>query len=266
MRILVSNDDGIDAPGLSALAAAAADLGEVVVVAPDTVQSGAGHGITVHHPLTVRPCELKVVVDGRERPIEARSVDGRPADCVRLAVKTLFDEPFDLALSGINSGANDGICVFYSGTVAAAAEAAILGMPAVAFSARMSGGPIDFDRAAVYCRWVLARLLADGLQPGDLVNVNLPNLDKPGWPKGVRVARMSTAELEDEYVLLDENAGQRIYKVAEDYRTGFGGDDSDTIGLQEGYITITPLRVDMTRHERLAAWAELDWGAPPAVV
>ena len=264
MRILISNDDGIEAPGLAALAVAVCDLGEVTVVAPDTVQSGAGHGITVHHPLTVREHPLSVDVDGAERTIVGYSVDGRPADCVRLATKTLSDEPFDLVLSGINNGANDGICVFYSGTVAAAAEAAILGLPGVAFSAKLSGGPINYRLAARYCRWVLGHLLEPGLAPGDLVNVNIPNLHKPGWPKGVRVARMSTAELEDNYVLLDESETQRVYKVAEDYSTGFDGHDSDSVSIKEGYITVTPLHVDMTRHERVADWSQRDWSDLPA--
>ena len=266
MRILISNDDGIDAPGIAALVAAACDLGEVTVVAPDTVQSGSGHGITVHHPLTVRPQEFRVDVDGAERVLPGYSVDGRPADCVRLAVKTLTDKPYDLVLSGINKGANDGICVFYSGTVAAAAEAAILGVPAVAFSAKQAGGPIDFNRAGRYCRWVLGRLIKGGLAPGDLTNVNIPNLHKPGWPKGVRVARMSTAELEDDYVIVDESPDQRIYKLAENYDIGFDGHDSDSIALKEGYITVTPLRVDMTRHERVADWVQQDWGPIPGDV
>ena len=263
MRILISNDDGIEAPGLAALAAEVCDLGEVTVVAPDTVQSGSGHGITVHHPLTVREHPLTVNVDGADRVIAGYSVDGRPADCVRLAAKTLSDKPFDLVLSGINNGANDGICVFYSGTVAAAAEAAILSMPGVAFSAKLSGGPIDYARAAVYCRWVLGQLLHRGLSAGDLVNVNIPNLHRPGWPKGVRVARMSTAELEDNYILLDESETQRVYKVAEDYDTGYDGNDSDSISIQEGYITVTPLHVDMTRHERVTDWSQQDWPELP---
>jgi len=264
MRILISNDDGFDAPGIVALAGAVADLGEVVVVAPDTVQSGAGHGITVHHPLTVQREAMKVSVGGEARSLEGFRVDGRPADGVRLAVKTLTDKPFDLVLSGINQGANDGICVFYSGTVAAAAEAAILGIPAVAFSASFAGGSIDYNQAATYCRWVLGTLLADGFGPGDLVNVNIPNLHKPGWPKGVRVVRMSTAELDDAYILLDDGPDRQIYKVAEEYNTGPGGADSDSIALKAGYITVTPLRVDMTWTERLAGWAEKDWGELPS--
>ena len=264
MRILISNDDGIDAPGIAALAAAVADFGDIIVAAPDSVQSGAGHGITVHHPLTVQPQEFSIDVDGGKTIVPGFSIDGRPADCVRLAVRELIDEPVDLVLSGINDGANDGVCVFYSGTVAAAAEAAILGIPAVAFSARRSKPAIDFAAAAVHCRGVLGRLLEAGLAPGDLVNVNIPDLTKPGWPKGVRVVRMSTAELLDTYDLLDESNGQRVYKIGGDYDLGFDGHDTDSVALREGYITVTPLRVDMTCHDRLAKWLGQNWGGDDA--
>ena len=259
MRILISNDDGIDAPGLRALAGAVMDLGEVVVVAPDTVQSGAGHGITVHHPLTVREVDVPVEAGGQPQTIRGYSVDGRPADCVRLAVKTLLAEPVDLVLSGINKGANDGICVFYSGTVAAAAEAAILGIPAVAFSAKAHNGNVDFARAARLCRCVLARLLETHLTSGDLLNVNLPDLRKPNWPVGVRAARQSTAELQDEYRLAESAGGRRVYEIGGEYTLGFDGHDADSIALAEGYITVTPLRVDMTHHPRLVDWLAQDW-------
>ena len=264
MRILISNDDGIDAPGIAALATAAADFGDVIVAAPDCIQSGAGHGITVHHPLTVQRREFCIDVDGGKRIAPGFSIDGRPADCVRLAVRELIDEPVDLVLSGINDGANDGVCVFYSGTVAAAAEAAILGIPAVAFSAKMTRPAIDFAAVAAQCRGVLRRLLDVGLAAGDLVNVNIPDLTKPGWPKGVRVARMSTAELQDTYDLLDESNGQLVYKIGGDYDLGFDRQDTDSVALREGYITVTPLCVDMTRHDRLAKWLGQNWGGDEA--
>jgi 5'-nucleotidase len=260
MRILVSNDDGIDAPGIAALAEAVADLGEVIVVAPDSAQSGAGHGITVHHPMTVRTRPVVVSVNGQEKSIEGYSVDGRPADCVRLAVRELLSEPVDLILSGVNEGANDGICVFYSGTVAAAAEGAILGVPSIAFSARNTiSPPIDFPTAAGHCRRVLDKLIATGLEPGDLVNVNVPSLVKPGWPKGIRVAPMSTAELADHFVLLDESENERIFKTGSDFNLGPSAENSDSIVMREGYITVTPLQVDMTRHSRVADWLEREW-------
>ena len=191
MRILLSNDDGIDSPGLAALRAAVNDLGAVTVVAPSSPQSAAGHAITVHQPLEVR--RIKV---GPEEFLGI-SVDGRPADCVRLAIRTLLPEPPDLVLSGINEGANVGINVFYSGTVAAAAEGAMFGIPAVAFSAGNAGG-VNFPQVARLCRKVLNQLLRDGLTRGDLINVNIPVL-KEGVPKGIRVVPQSTAGMEDFY-------------------------------------------------------------------
>lgn len=258
MRILISNDDGIHAPGIAALAAAVMDLGDITIVAPDTVQSGAGHGITVHHPLTVREVDVALPTAGGATTVRGLSVDGRPADCVRLAVKSLLPEPPELVLSGINKGANDGICVFYSGTVAAAAEGCILGIPAVAFSAKATH-TVDFPRAAKLCRWVLGRLLEAGLERGDLLNVNLPDLSNPAWPVGVQVARQSTAELLDNYTLAADDADGRVYKIAGDYELGFDGHDADSVALAEGYITITPLRVDMTDHTKLTQWLARDW-------
>ncbi|MHC4561869.1 MAG: 5'/3'-nucleotidase SurE [Planctomycetota bacterium] len=265
MRILISNDDGIDARGLRALVEAVADLGEVVVAAPDTAQSGAGHGITVHHPLTVQRRPFPVTVAGKEKDLQAFSIDGRPADCVRLAVRSLIDEPVDLVLSGINHGANDGICVFYSGTVAAAAEGAILGVPGVSFSAKVGDGPIDYQLASRCCRWVLDGLLANGLAAGDLVNVNIPDLHRPDWPLGVRVARQSTAELQDHYILLADADGQKVYKTADSYSLGPDAADTDSIALASGYITVTPLHVDHTQEERLAGWLGRSWEFPAAL-
>ncbi|MBI5723659.1 MAG: 5'/3'-nucleotidase SurE [Planctomycetes bacterium] len=258
MRILVSNDDGILAPGLAALCEAVADLGDLSVVAPDSPQSATGHSITLTHPLTVQ----QVRVQGL-RPFVGMSVDGRPADCVRLAIKALLPQPPDLVLSGINAGANAGINVFYSGTVAAAVEAAMCGIPAVAFSAGMTGGPVDFARTAKLCRWALDRLLAGaGLRKGDLINVNIPP-NKPGWPLGVRVAHQSTAGLDDSYVKCFEENGKASYRLSDDYDFAHKHDQTDVHGLGEGYITITPLRFDLTDYDGLSALEKITWGQAP---
>jgi 5'-nucleotidase len=244
MRILISNDDGIDAPGIHALANAASRFGRVIIAAPDSAQSGAGHGITVHHPLTVRDYDFRLADN---QTVEAYSIDGRPADCVRLAIKSLLAEPVDLVLSGVNRGANDGICVFYSGTVAAAAEARILGVPAMAFSAKVAHGQVDFQRAQDWCVTVLENILADGLEPDMFLNVNFPNLGRPEWPAGIRWARQSRAELLDHYEPLQANAaGERVYQLGGDYDLGDDGEDSDSVYLAHGYVTITPLRIDLT--------------------
>lgn len=257
MRILISNDDGILAPGLAALRAAVADLGEVTVVAPDSAQSAAGHGITLKRPLVVQRVRL-----GGAVPFEGLSVDGQPADCVRLAVHKLLDRAPELVLSGINAGSNVGINVLYSGTVAAAAEGAMCGIPAVAFSARI-GDQADFPRIARLCRWVLNELLDAGLRPGELINVNIPELG-PGRPRGVRVRRQSTAELEEDYRLHHDADGREAYLLAEGFRFGPSRKDTDIEALAQGYITVTPLHVDMTNHRRLEDLAQRPWNRPPA--
>jgi len=260
MRILLSNDDGILAPGLAALHGAMGDLGEVTVVAPSSPQSAAGHSITLKQPLVVN----RIQVNDSHEPFWGNSVDGRPADCVRLAVRKLLAEWPDLVLSGINAGANVGVNVFYSGTVAAAAEAAMLGIPAVAFSAGhdKSADEIDYARAAALCRWVLDRLLAAGLKRGDLINVNIPTLG-PGRPVGVRVVPQSTSELDDIYHQAVDSMGRDTYRLGESYSFARHCENTDAACLADGYVTITPLQVDMTLHSRVAQLAESDWDAPP---
>jgi len=183
MRILISNDDGILAPGIAALHSAVADMGEVSVVAPHGPQSASAHAITLRTPMAVGHVELA--------EFSGISVDGRPADCVRLAVRELLDHRPDLVLTGINDSSNVGVNLFYSGTVAAAAEAAMMGIPAVAFSAASKDRRPDFARAAILCRKVLDHLLEVGMAPGYLTNVNIPDLTIPGRPAGLSVVHQS---------------------------------------------------------------------------
>ncbi|RPI62759.1 MAG: 5'/3'-nucleotidase SurE, partial [Planctomycetaceae bacterium] len=253
-KILLSNDDGILAPGLAALHAAVADMGDVAVVAPDSPQSAAGHAITLTHPLTVR----RVAVAG-PGGFAGMSVDGRPADCVRLAIRSLLDGRPDVVLAGINAGSNVGINVFYSGTVAAAAEAAMFGIPAVAFSADMSG-EVDFAAIARQCRMVLDRLLARGLAPGELVNVNIPPLTG-GLAKGVRVVRQSTAGLEDTYHRNVDVDGLESFRIGDEYAFAPTEDDTDVITFSQGYITVTPLHIDRTDHAQLESLRQCQWPA-----
>jgi len=261
MRILLSNDDGIFAPGLVALAGALGGLGRIIIVAPESPQSAAGHSITLKGALTVRQVKA-AALEG----LEAFSVDGSPADCVRLAVKNLLDRPVDLVVSGMNAGSNVGVNVFYSGTVAAAAEAAMLGIPAVAMSASIENeAPFaDFVAAAKLCRSVLERLLAGGLSGGDLINVNIPcpnstdSGEKPGL-EGISVVPQSTAEISDVYYDETLPSGRRTFRLADAYSFLAGQDNSDVVSLAAGNITVTPLHVDMTNHDRLTALAKWTW-------
>jgi len=246
MRILLSNDDGADAPGLVALYGAVADLGEITVAAPARHQSAAGHAITLKRPLPVERRPLGPLAD-----VTVLSIDGTPADCVRLAARRLMPQPPQLVLSGLNAGANVGINVFYSGTVAAAAEAAMTGIPAVALSVELAGDEADFARAARIARHVLDRLLAAGLGAGELLNVNIPHA--PPTPKGLRVVRQSTSGIEDIYTRHAPDHPAETYLLADEYRFLEYADD-DVAALADGFVTVTPLRIDMTDHSQLAAF------------
>ena len=250
MRILLTNDDGILAPGLVALQEAVAGLGEVSVVAPALPQSATGHGITIAAALAVE----RVSINGR---FWGLSVDGRPADCVKLAFHELLPGKPDLVLSGINLGANVGINVLYSGTVAAAAEGAMLGARAVAFSLA-TGGELDFTRTARYCRGVLDVLLAGGLEPGHLVNVNVPRLGQ-GVPRGICVARQSVAAVDERYDRRRDLEGREHYQLTDWFGFRDPHAESDVVALEEGLITITPLHVDLTDVSRLALLEKLPW-------
>lgn len=238
MRILLTNDDGIFAPGLAALYKQLTDLGEVTVAAPTDSQSGASHSVTFFEPLGCTEVTIPGLFTGF-------GVHGSPADCVKLAAMQLHDEPIDLVVAGINNGANIGINVYYSGTVAAAMEAAFLGIPSVAMS--LAGErEMDFDKAAEYCLDVLKKLTP--LQKGDVINVNIPRLSQ-GPPKGMRVIPQATGGFHEYYVPQKDGDSETVYQLT-------GGAyrpeeiPVDTTTLSEGYITVTPLLADMTDHEK----------------
>lgn len=241
MRILLTNDDGITAPGLAALYKRLQPLGDVTVVAPADSWSGASHSITFSEPLACGQVEVHGLFTGY-------SVCGSPADCVKLASMQLHDGPIDLVVSGLNWGANVGINVYYSGTVAAAMEAAFLRIPSVAVSAAHED-PMDFETAAELGVEVLRRLLP--LQKGDVMNVNIPPLSQ-GRPKGVRVVPQATSGFNEYYVPHGQTPSGQAYMLA-------GGAHRkeetpvDTTTLAEGYITVTPLLPDMTDHKKTLA-------------
>jgi 5'-nucleotidase len=239
MKILLTNDDGIFAPGLAALYKRLTTIGDVMVVAPFDCRSGTSHSITFAEPLTCG----QVTVDGT---FSGYGVQGSPADCVKLACMQLHDGPIDLVVSGINHGANVGINVYYSGTVAAAVEAAFMRIPSVAVSLA-SEEIMDFDAAAQYGLEVIGAALP--VQPGDVINVNIPRLSQ-GRPKGVRVVPQSTNGFH-EYYIPQRNDHQTAFQLA----SGPHRKEetvTDTMMLWEGYITVTPLRPDMTCYSRLA--------------
>ena len=252
MRILLTNDDGIEAPGIIAMWQELTQLGEVDVVAPETVQSASGHGITLSTPLTTNP----IAMDGGYKGI---AVDGRPADCVKLAISKLLPQRPDLCVSGMNSGANVGINVIYSGTVAAAIEAAFLGVPAIAVSLHLlKCVPIDNARAAKFARQTIQSILKIGIAPGQVITINIPALMPEESPRGVKVVRQCVRPWMDTYEERQNPRGQKYFWNSTVYQLGETEADTDVAALREKYITVTPLQFDLTDHSLVRKW-EGDW-------
>jgi len=248
MRILVTNDDGILAPGILALRRALADLGEVTVVAPTTAQSAVGHGITLTDPVRVHRIGLGDGATGY-------SVEGRPADCIKLAILELLPERPDLVVSGINLGSNVGINVLYSGTVAAAVEGAFYGIPSLAVSLSDSD-TVDFDGAARIARRLIDQLVARNLQRPVLLNVNVPDLSK-GPPKGIRIVTQGLKGWREGWERRSDPRGRTYYWMVGDQDREDEGIDSDVAALADRYVTVTPLRFDLTdagRMSEVRAW------------
>lgn len=240
MHILLTNDDGILAPGLAAIYKRLTGLGKVTVVAPSDVQSGAGHAIS----LTEIRCRI-VNIDGL---FEGYSVDGSPADCVKLALNELVErnDPIDLVISGMNHGANVGINVFYSGTVAGAIEAAFYNLPAIAVSAAFDE-PMDFEAAADHAFAVISQLT--DLPAGRVANLNIPRLSN-GPPKGILVVPQSTHGFDEQYVVRMDETDQKIYQLTGgSHRDPQNADWIDTTAVSAGYIALTALRQELTDGE-----------------
>lgn len=255
MRILLTNDDGIDAPGLHALYLAIADMGEVHVVAPEKVQSATSHAVTFHRAIRV----IKHPGPGGagfERYV-GTSVGARPADCVKLAIAHLVPQPIDLVISGINAGANVGINVIYSGTVGAAREAAFMGLPAIAVSQHVGDRDgIRWDASARHARAAIERILKGPMTPHTVVNVNIPILDHGAEPIGFKTAPISTSSMVDRYKVTAAEDGSYHYRVCNAMTFRRREPDTDVAALFEGYITLTPLQHDVTDARQLPLWRE----------
>jgi 5'-nucleotidase len=245
LNILVSNDDGVRAQGLSVLVDACLKVGQVTVAAPDREQSGASHSLTLHRPLRVS-----------RLPDGALQVDGTPTDCVLLALGTLLPERPDFVFSGINHGPNMGEDVLYSGTVAAAMEGLSLGIPGVAIS--LAGS--DLELLETQRGW-LQRLVANivgvsGFPKETLLNVNLPPI--PGEAiRGIRVTTLGKRVYSESLVETKDPWGRTVYWIGGGQISWSGGEDSDFHAIKDGYISVTPLHVDLTNYDLLAdvrAW------------
>jgi 5'-nucleotidase len=228
-------------------------LGEVYVVAPESVQSATGHGITVATPLLTDRVTVEDTFTGV-------AVDGRPADCVKLAVAQLLPRQPDLVISGINSGANVGINVIYSGTVAAAIEAAFLGLPSIALSLYLRKEvETDYKTAAGRAIGVVRQILSGGLAKGQVVNVNLPAVPSNEEPAGIKVVRQCTRPWSDSYEKRTDPRGKDYYWNNTVFTLGKTEDDTDVAALRDRFITITPLQFDLTEHQSLREWQGRKW-------
>jgi 5'-nucleotidase len=245
MNILVTNDDGIFAPGLEALYRALQQLGSVSVVAPESEQSAVGHSISLATPLRVKQVALPGGLTGW-------AVSGTPADCVKIALAELLPQPPDLVVSGINLGPNVGINVLYSGTVSAATEAAILGVRGVAFSLN-TYKDADFATAASLAGDVLARLQKwPGWTNGVILNVNLPALPREQI-RGVKVTRQDTGRMVEHFQRRVDPRERVYYWLAEINERRCPAEETDYCALNEGYISITPIHFDLTHYSSLKA-------------
>src|SRR5918911_1018614 len=239
IRILLTNDDGIHSEGLTAVERALASVGDVYVVAPAAEMSGASHSLTLSRPLRIRQ------IDARHW-----TVDGTPTDCVTLALHKILtdDERPDICVSGINHGGNLGDDATYSGTVAGALEATILGVPGLAFSL-VARENFDFTEAARFAVTAVRKVLQEGLPEGTLLNINIP----PGAIKGVRVTRQGIKKAPPIITEHIDARGKAYYWIGEEYYGTSHEDGTDYAAVEAGYVSVTPLRSDMTNHSALDA-------------
>jgi 5'-nucleotidase len=244
--ILVSNDDGIYSNGIKGLAEVAAEFGDVVIVAPDRQQSAVGHAITIEQPLRSQ----HLTIDD----FDAISVNGTPADCVKLAHDQLLDRKPDLVLSGINHGSNAGINILYSGTVSAATEGTVLGYPSIAVSCTEYGNDADLSATQEAARRVIRFVLDNGLPKGVTLNVNAP----AGEFKGIKWARMADSRYVEEYEAREDPFNRPYYWLTGKFELLDDSTDADIHILNEGYASVTPVQYDLTDYELLRKIGEED--------
>ncbi len=247
--ILVSNDDGIDAPGLFTLVKALKRIARVTVVAPSIQQSAVGHAITVRTPL--RAYEFH-----RDGVLFGYAVDGTPADCVKLGIRTLLKEKPDLIISGINDGLNTAVNVIYSGTVSAATEGTILGIPSISVSLEFTPKP-NFESAARFSARLAKFVLKYGLPKDTILNVNVPAMPAKKI-KGIKYTRQGRSRWDDEFYQRKDPKNKDYYWLAGKMHIFDHDDDVDQIALKSGYISVTPIHFDLTHYQFLEKMRK-DW-------
>lgn len=242
--ILVTNDDGISAPGIRALIQVMKQIGDVVVVAPDSPQSATGHAITINNTLFINKVNIDPEVD------EEYSCSGTPVDGVKFAVRHILKRKPDLCVSGINHGSNSSINVIYSGTMSAAVEAGIEGIPAIGFSLLDYDWNADFEQAKPFIQKIALEVLKNGLPEGVVLNVNIPKL-KQNEIKGIKVCRQAKAIWEERFDKRKNPQGREYYWLTGEFVNLDKGEDTDEWALGKGYISVVPVQFDLTAHHAM---------------
>lgn len=242
--ILISNDDGITAPGITALIDVMKELGDVIVVAPDKPQSAMGHAITINQPLRLTQVDL-------HPGVIAYQCSGTPVDCVKLAIDKILPRRPDLMVSGINHGSNSSINVVYSGTMSAAMEAAIDGMTAIGFSLCDYAWDADFESIKPHIRKIAKETLKRGLPYGTLLNVNIP-VPQDKIIKGIKICRQAQAKYKEDFEERKDPYKRSYYWMTGQFINMDKGQDTDIWALQNGYVSIVPTQFDLTDHQRIA--------------
>ncbi len=242
--ILVTNDDGITAPGLRMLIKIMNTIGDVVVVAPDSPQSGMGHAVTINSTLYCSSIRLD------EGPQQEYSCSGTPADCVKLGVHEILKQKPDICVSGINHGSNSSINVIYSGTMSAAVEAGIEGIPAIGFSLCDYSWEADFEAVAAHVKTITLEALNNGIPKGVVLNVNFPKLKKEDV-KGIKICRQAKANWIEEFDKRVNPQGREYYWLSGKFVNLDKGEDTDEWALANDYVAVVPVQFDLTAHHSI---------------
>jgi 5'-nucleotidase len=240
--ILVTNDDGITAPGIRALIAVMSEIGEVIVVAPDKPQSAMGHAITMNNMLYLNRVSAENAV------ITEYNCSGTPVDCVKMAISEIMHRKPDLCVSGINHGSNSSINVIYSGTMSAAVEAGIEEIPAIGFSLLDHDWNADFEQIKSFVKRIATETLERGLPQGTILNVNFPKL-KEKQIKGIKICRQAKANWVEKFDKRQTPQGKDYYWLTGEFVNQDKGEDTDEWALEHGYISVVPVHFDMTAHQ-----------------
>lgn len=242
--IFVTNDDGFSAKGIQSLFDAVKDIGDIVLIAPDSPQSGTGHAITIHHPLRLNKLTMYNIE-------HAYSCSGTPVDCVKLGVYEVMHRKPDILVSGINHGANTSTNVLYSGTMSAAVEGAMEGIPSVGFSLDSFDQDADFSLCQEVVKTVVNKVLEKGMPAGTCLNVNIPDVSKEEY-KGLKVCKQAHAYWADRFDKRQDQFGKTYYWLTGDFINEDQKEHTDLYWIAKDYATVVPTKFDMTAHEELS--------------